>query len=487
MNKICICYRRLHVFFMAVFTVAFLLSGCKVKPTDENRVDWVSSTETELWTEYTVSLITDSELSIDSVIRIDPARMSQTIDGFGGCFNEMGWEALNLLEEGERQTVLFNLFDTDKGCKFTICRMPLGANDYSVDWYSHNETPGDYAMDSFSIDRDRMRLIPYIRSAREINPAIKIWASPWCPPSWMKTNQHYACRADARVNDLPGDAQGEEMVDQFILDERTLDAYALYFSRFLHEYQSEGIPIYAVHVQNELNSCQNFPSCVWRPESMARFIGQYLGPRLEADHPEVELWLGTIERPNAERVDSILGNEVASPYIKGVGFQWAGKGAIAHVHENYPELKLMQTETECGDGSNDWAALEHTFGLMQHYFNHGANAYMYWNMVLDHTGSSQWGWKQNAMITITGAREVVYNPEFFLMKHFSAFVESGALFVKTEDNDDCLAFLNPDNELIIVFYNRENEEVGKTFCYESRSFSVTLQPRSINTFRMKLI
>lgn len=478
--------KSVYDLLMFVFLIPVIFSQCKPTLAGKTDVSWVVSTSSDFWVEYILPVNENKQQEGASMVEIDLAQIRQMIDGFGGCFNELGWEALNLLDEGERQTILFNLFDLDKGCKFNICRMPIGANDYAVNWYSHNETPGDYEMENFSIDRDRQRLIPYIRAAKEINPDILIWASPWCPPSWMKTNNHYACRADARVNNLLETAQGDEMVDQFILDSITLSAYSLYFSRFLQEYKNEGIGIYAVHVQNEPNSCQNFPSCVWTPSGLSKFIGSYLGPRLESDHPEVEIWLGTIERPQPERVDVVLQDELAGQYIKGVGFQWAGKGVIPHVNENYPQLKLMQTETECGNGSNDWAAMEYTFNLMHHYFNNGANSYLYWNMVLDHTGSSQWGWNQNAMITITESREIVYNPEFYLMKHFSAFVKPGAHFIKTNNCDGCLVFLNPEDELVIVYYNQNNSEVVKTFSVENKSFTVQVAPKSLNSFAIRL-
>ncbi len=479
--------RRLSLFLLfPTVLAASLLTGCSGAETGTPVREWILSTNASFWTDRTADLGTRPVGEAASAITIDLSRTLQTIDGFGGCFNELGWDALQKVSPRERQSILRNLFDPETGCKFNICRMPLGANDYSVDWYSLDETPGDYEMAHFSIDRDRQRLIPYIKAAQAINPGIRIWASPWSPPTWMKVNQHYACRADAQVNDLSADRQGREMQDQFIMDDRTLSAYALYFSRFVQAYRDEGIDIYAVHVQNEPNSCQNFPSCIWTPESLARFIGQYLGPRFEQDQLGTQIWLGTIERPQPERVDAILRDEAASKYVTGVGFQWAGKGVIAHVHETYPNLKLMQTETECGRGTNDWGAMEHTFSLMQHYFANGAEAYMYWNMVLDHTGKSQWGWKQNSMISISENGEVSYNPEFYLMKHFSAFVRPGARYLQLDTDENCLAFANPDGEVIVVYYNETDESRQRTLAVGRSMMTVELPAKSLSTFRLLL-
>jgi glucosylceramidase len=167
-----------------------------------------------------------------------------------------------------------------------------------------------------------------------------------------------------------------------------------------------------------------------------------------------------------------------------VGFQWAGKGVIGHVQEAYPQLKLMQTETECGRGTNDWKAMEHTFSLVKHYFGNGAEAYMYWNMVLDHTGKSQWGWKQNSMITIGEEGGVSHNPEFYLMKHFSAFVRPGARYLRLDADENCLAFVNPGGELVIVYYNESEQAKQRQFRTGSSAFTVDLPPKSLSTIRV---
>ncbi len=460
--------------FLMLF-IAVLMSCSESKTT----VQLVTSGQTKQWQISSLQTRESKARVGDSAIHIFPEKLEQKIDGFGACFNELGWEALQVLSEEQQQNILLSVFDTIHGCKFNLCRMPLGANDYSVDWYSYNETVGDFEMTGFSIERDQKRLIPYIQKAKSVNPGIRIWASPWCPPSWMKTNNHYACKPDS-VNDLTEEGRGEELVSQFRMEKEYLQAYALYFARFIQFYKEQDIDICAVHVQNEPNSCQNFPSCVWNPSDLATFIGDYLGPRFVADNIDAEIWLGTIERPQKERIDKVLNHPEAKKYIKGVGFQWAGKGAIPHVHKNYAHLKLMQTETECGYGSNDWAAMEHTFGLMKHYFNNGANSYMYWNMVLNETGKSQWGWKQNSMITVNSqTKEVTYNPEFYLIKHFSHFIEPGTQKIESSD-PNCLAFKN-SKKIVVVYYNW-GKAVEKIFKIGDVEFNAALSGKSINTF-----
>ena len=146
-------------------------------------------------------------------------------------------------------------------------------------------------------------------------------------------------------------------------------------------------------------------------------------------------------------------------------------------------MRLMQTESECGNGANDWAAAEHTWELLQHYFRHGAEAYLYWNMVLDETGNSRWGWQQNALMTVDRrARAVRYNPEFYLMQHFSHFVRPGARFLPlADDTVPAVAFLNPDGAIVVVLANPEGEARTVQVKTVRQGWSARLPPRSFAT------
>ncbi|MDR1585461.1 MAG: beta-glycosidase, partial [Prevotellaceae bacterium] len=176
-------------FYILHFTFCILLiASCDNKTVAE----WIATTPGASWQTQNTSEITFVESgSADVEILIDSAL--QTIDGFGACFNELGWTSLALLTDAERETIFKELF-TAEGANFTICRMPVGANDFSRDWYSYNQTDGDFEMKNFSIENDRETLIPFIKSAQKYNPNLALWASPWSPPTWMKDNKHYACK-----------------------------------------------------------------------------------------------------------------------------------------------------------------------------------------------------------------------------------------------------------------------------------------------------
>ena len=147
-----------------------------------------TSSEEAKWQQTSVEVSKQKTPEADIVISTSK---DQVIDGFGGTFSELGWDALSLLSEEQRNEVLRELFGPD-GMRFTFCRIPLGANDFARDWYSFNETPGDFEMKNFSIERDKTAMIPYVKAALSFNPNLKLWASPWSPPVWMKRTKHYA-------------------------------------------------------------------------------------------------------------------------------------------------------------------------------------------------------------------------------------------------------------------------------------------------------
>lgn len=455
----------------------------------ERKVTLVTSTERVPWEKQSAVNISDN--TIDAVITIDTKNTQQTISGFGSCFNEQGWTSLHVLSEKDRKAIFKELFAPGVGANFTICRMPIGANDFSLDWYSYNEKEGDFNMENFSIENDTRTLVPFIKSAQEVNPNLKIWASPWSPPSWMKTNKHYASVSLKKEvntqynNGLPVEREGKEGTDMFIQKEPYLKAYALYFSKFIDAYKAEGIKIFAVMPQNEFNSPQVFPSCCWTPQGLSTFIGRYLGPTMSKKG--VDVLLGTVERPNPALTETILNDSKSGKYIKGVGFQWAGKDALPSIYEKYPNLKLYQSEQECGDGANDWSGTLHSWDLMKHYLNNGVAVYQYWNTSLLKGGISRWGWAQNSLVVVdTVTQTFFYTPEYYLMKHVSHFVKPGAKKIKTGGvNREVLAFINPDKSIAIVLANRLNRDDQLKIRVDNQSYLVDLKANSFSTISIK--
>jgi len=395
-------------------------------------VKWISSTADAPWVaQENIALATNrDDAPYDLAVWLD--QRQQMIDGWGGCFNELGWTALQTLPSQTREAVLQKFFKPGRGLNFTISRMPIGASDYATNWYSLDDMPGDFELNHFSLERDRALLLPYIKAAMQFQPALKIWGSPWSPPAWLKVNQTYNAKGTNRL----------------IQDERYLTTHANYLAKYVQAYRAEGVDVFAVAVQNEPFASQVFPSCVWSTTELRDFIGKYVGPVFQREKLDAQIWLGTFNNNQLSAFQTSLSDKRAAKYISALGVQWAGKNAIAEINEHYPKLKIVQTESEYGDGSFDWNAAEYTFGSMKHYFNNGVNLYAYWNMVLDNSGRSAWGWKQNALVAINRTNSAVtYTPEYYLFKHFSHFVPANSVKLASDGNfDDATAFRSPDGE-----------------------------------------
>jgi glucosylceramidase len=446
---------------------------------------WIATTQSSQWRSKdaaTTSLASQTKWDVEARLE----KPLQTIDGFGACFNELGWTSLATLEDEDRDAIFRELFAPGVGLSFNICRTPVGANDFSRDWYSYDETSEDFALENFSISNDLETLVPFIKNALKYQPELELWASPWSPPTWMKYNKHYAgemSEPDMSPNGLKPEQLAWEGTDQFIQEERYFNTYSAYVARFIQEYARQGIQISMVMPQNEFNSPQPFPSCSWTAKALAKFI-TFLGPELQKLN--VDVFFGTMERPDEKLVDVVLLDPKAGKYIKGAGFQWAGKRAIVGIHRRYPDLKLYQTEQECGDGKNDWRYCRYTWTLLKSFFENGVSVYQYWNIALKEGGVSRWGWAQNSLVTIdTAARTYKYTYEYYLIKHLSRFVKPGARRLDTftlTGYDNLLAFANLDETVVILMQNDLCQELPVRIKVGEKVIGATLEADSFNTF-----
>lgn len=446
---------------------------------------WTVTTPDAAWRTRPAPALAAPTAMPDVLVALDDPQ--QEVEGFGACVNELGWDALGLLTATERDGILRELFAPGVGASFGICRMPVGANDFSRDWYSYDETPGDLTLENFDLSPDDDTLVPFIRAARAHRPDLTLWASPWSPPTWMKRNGHYAGALPHPLftdvdNGLRPDQVGAEGTDMFRLDEEHLAAYAAYFGRFVDAYADRGIRISMVMPQNEFSSAQVFPSCTWTPAGLAAFL-RHLGPEMAARG--VEVFVGTLERADDRLVGDVLADPDAAAFVTGVGVQWAGKGAIPALHRLHPELRIYQSEQECGNGRNDWRQARYAWRLMKHFLGNGANAYQYWNIALLEGGRSRWGWTQNSLVVVDPeTRTFRYTPDYLVLKHVSAFVEPGARILPTwcvAGHDNQLVFRNPDGSVVVVLHNELDEVMPIRVLLGEQVLSLELPAASFST------
>jgi len=414
----------------------------------------------------------------EPTLTVDPDRKLQSWQGFGGTFAEAGWDVLQVVSTEDRELALHLLFDRADGAGFTIGRIPIGASDYALDRYSLAPVADDYEMGHFSIDRDQRMLIPFIRAALEVNPNLVLWASPWSPPPWMKTNNAFD-RGDIRQ------------------DPRTLQAHALYLARFVEEYAAAGIEVRAVHPQNEPGWPQDYPSCGWPDDSMRDYIANHLGPLFAQRLPRTEVWLGTMSNTKSDTiVRGVMGDATAASYIRGIGLQWGMQQNARQYVDDYG-LPTLQTEHRCGhypwvvkadpenypDGAafgpapNDHEYAVESWGLIKNWIDQGVNGYLAWNMVLDRNGynlDTVRPWAQNSLLVVDReAHRLIVTPAYYVFRHVAQFVEPGATVLDVGDAN-ALAWENADGSIVTVIHNPDEQDSEFVLALESKAWQFTI-------------
>lgn len=464
----------------------------------------VSSTEGNTWKQSKVKL--QSSAGQTPLLDISGTEEGTTFKAWGTTFNELCWDALNMLTRDEQDDLLKKMFSPEGELRFNRGRISMNANDYARDWYSCDEVSGDFQLKYFNINRDKLAIIPFVRAAQKYNPGMTFWMSPWSPPSWMKINNDYPVRSD-RTNKMSplsdvvlyeDNTETRDNVfprqlavnDYMIQDPRYLQTYANFFCKFIDAYKEQGIPIDMIMYQNEAYSYTPYPGCAWTAEGTVRFNVEYLAPTLKKRHPEVALYLGTFNTNRYDYVDKILSDPRMPQSVQGVGFQWEGGQILPKIRAKYPQYKYMQTESECGGGTFDWKAGEHTFHLINHYLGNGCEEYTFWNNTLCDNGESPWGWKQNALIHVDSkTRTATLTPEYYAVRHYSQFVTPGSRVIaykpSTEGRTPVLVVETPEKKKVVIAGNFNDEAKKVTVKLRDRYLNIELQPHSFNTFEEK--
>lgn len=264
------------------------------------------------------------------------------------------------------------------GMRLSIARVPMGSCDYgSLPHSTYDDVPGDLSLVHFNISRDEQWKIPMARDVRRAantsDTRVRFFASPWSPPGWMKLNGNINGTAKGCFSGMPG----------------VLDSYALYFSKFLSAWEAEGLPFWAVTVQNEPTHCQSdgtMPECCLSATEEVHFVRGFLGPRLRIDHPAVEIWSLDDNKNNvADWAAALVVDTDALKYVSAVGIHWYAGEQFARLkmaRESLPEsIRIIGTEA-CIRAQNGWeGALMYAADIFGD-LNGGATGWMAWNAVL---------------------------------------------------------------------------------------------------------
>ncbi|UCC64184.1 MAG: glycoside hydrolase family 30 protein [Anaerolineae bacterium] len=407
-------------------------------------------------------------------ILVDAGTRYQEIEGFGGAFTEAAAVTFYRLSPERRSEILRAYFDPDAGHGYTLCRTHINSCDFSLGNYAYSEVDGDVALEHFIIERDRQALIPMIKEAQKgARKPLKLLASPWSPPAWMKTNGH--------MN------YGGKLKPEY------REVWARYYCRYIREYGAEGIPIWGVSVQNEPEATQTWDSCLYTAEEERDFVRDYLGPALEREglaEVRVIIWDHNRDRM-FERAKVVYDDPQAAQYVWGTGFHWYVADRFENVqlvHDAYPDKKLLFTEgcQEGGPHLGSWDPGERYARSIVNDLNRWTVGWIDWNMVLDESGGPNHvgNYCSAPIIADTRAGTLHYQSSYYYIGHFSRFIRPGAVRVlcaTTRDQLEATAFLNPDGQLAVVVLNRSEENVPFALKFDGAAALTQSQARSIMT------
>jgi len=421
---------------------------------------------------------TDGEQNgVPTRIDVDTAIAYQEMVGFGAAITDASaWLIQTRLSPAQREALLQDLFGRPTGIGLSFTRLTIGASDFSRTHYSLDDVPAgqsDPSLSRFSIDANRSDVLPVVKRALAINRALEVMASPWSAPAWMKTTGSLI-KGTLRTDAYP--------------------AFANYLRRYVQSYEAEGVPIFAITLQNEPHfEPENYPGMRLTPAQRADVIGNHVGPLFERSGVTTRILDWDHNWDEQASPLAVLEDSSARRYVNGVAWHcYAGDvAAQTPVHDAYPEKDVYFTECSGGQWAPNWAdnLVWYTRTLIIGSTRGWAKGVLLWNLALDESHGPHLGGCGDCrgVVTInskTGA--VTRNEEYYALAHASRFVRTGARRIASTaaaDSVETVAFRNTDGSKVLIAVNAAKAE--RTFAVRcgNRSFRFTLPPGAVVTFR----
>lgn len=426
------------------------------------------------------SLMAPQELKVGKVdasaamLTLDPEQTMQKVDGFGFAMTGGSAELLMKMEPAARAAILQKLFGSGKeDIATSYLRLTIGASDMNERVFTYDDMPAgaeDEALAHFDLGPDTQDVIPVMKQVLAINPKLKILASPWTAPSWMKTN---------------GDAKGGSLKPEFYT------VYADYLVKYLQAMEDAGIPIDALTVQNEPENANNTPSLVMTAQQQANFIATALGPALEKASLTTKIILFDHNCDHPDYPIQVLSDADAAKYVDGSGFHlYLGKiGAMTEVHDAFPHKNIYFTEqmtVENRPGGELKPIEEPVSRVVIGAMRNWSRNVVLWNLAADpqfgpHTSSGGCPVCQGA-ITIDG-NVATPNIAFYAIAQASKFVPPGSTRIGsgTVAGVTSVAFRRPDEKLAVMVANDGSQAQSFVLKQGEKTMPITLPGHAVGT------
>ena len=439
----------------------------------------------------------------NNYVKVYPDEKRQTFLGVGGAMTESAAYNLQKLSE-EQQEEVYEAYFGENGAKYSVLRSTIGSADFSTRSYSYNDTEEpDPELKNFSIEKDWDYIIPAIKKVQSYRPDIKFFAAPWAPPAWMKKSG---------VRRGQTGTAGLNFIDNSVKPEY-YESYANYFVKYIQEYQKIGIDVFSLSMQNEAQNNPKWEAATWSTDAVIDFVGNYLGPALEANQLDPQLLIWDWDKGNDPMhhdgfIDfntKVLSDANARKYIDGIAFHWYA-GDLWHeiqgvpmwsedfysldeVKAKFPDIHLYATEAcqEKGPWFGSYDPADRYIYDILNDFEHGTETWIDWNLVLDREGGPTQGVvnKCHAPIMLDENNQVCYQPSYYILKQISRTVQPGTVSIKTTTDMDIAktAVLDEEGMVSVMLGNVTDEEKTVTVIDDDRSVDVTLKPHSLTTVK----
>ncbi len=447
----------------------------KPAPVVKNEVAfWLTkSDQSVLLTKQTTVLGFGSVANTYPTISVDDTQTFQTIDGFGYTLTGGSAQVINSLGSSTKQKLLQELFGADTtSISISYLRISIGASDLNTAPFSYDDIPNgqtDLNLTNFSLAADTVDLIPLLKEILAINPAIKIIATPWSAPVWMKDNNSFI--------------GGSLLPSNYTV-------YSQYFVKYLQKMKALGITITAITPQNEPLNPGNNPSMVMSAVEQTTFIRDNLGPALQAANlmTKIVVYDHNCDQPNYPL--SILGDAAANRYVDGSAFHLYGGdiSALSTVHNAFPDKNVYFTEqytSSTGDFGGDfrWHLKNVIIGSMVNW----SKVALEWNLASDaafqpHTSGGCNTCK--GAITINTSSNFARNVGYYIVAHASKFIPAGSVRITSNPagNLNCVAFKTPDGKRVLIVENDGTGGAIFNIMYQNKWTTPVLDSGSVATF-----
>ena len=425
------------------------------------------------WHESFINTTSYSEKIENKVINIYSDITYQEIIGFGGAFTEACGFSYSKLNSQKQEDIINDYFSSN-GLNYSMGRLPIGSSDFSLNSYSYSKKSD---LSDFNIDRDKEYILPFLKSVFN-KRQLKLLASPWSPPKFMKTNK------------------------MLILGGRLLNKYkqtwADYLVKYIQSYKDENIHIDYITVQNEPNAAQIWESCLYSPEEETNFATNYLYYNFVKNNIDTKILVWDHNKEKIfKRALSELNTSESKQAISGIAFHWYTGDHFENiqlVHDAFPDKLLFHTEGCTGYSKFNKNDEVQNGEIYAHDIlgdlNAGINAFLDWNLILDYNGgpNHKRNYCNSPIMLNKDNSDYIKNLTYYYIGHFSKFIKPNAkriAFSKYTDKIEITAFKNIDGSIAIVLLNRNDKNYEYNICINDYVIHDNLDSHAIVTLIIK--